>query len=176
MIFQTLPLHGSFLIELERRADDRGTFARAFCEREFAAHGIDFGVVQCNLSTNNRAGIVRGMHWQREPHAEAKLVRCVRGAVYDVIVDLRSDSPTLGKWFGAELSAENGSMMYVPEGFAHGYQSLSADAAVFYMVTAFYAPAAEGGARHDDPALGIVWPIEVSGCSEKDARWPLLSL
>ena len=129
-------------------------FARAFCAQEFAAHGLETSFVQSNISTNARAGTVRGMHFQREPHAEVKLVRCIKGAIYDVIVDMREGSQTYLRWFGAELSDDNGLMMYVPKGFAHGYQALSDGATAFYMVSAFYAPQSEGGLRFDDPKLG----------------------
>lgn len=175
MIFTPLPLDGAYLIELERRADARGMFARAFCRDEFAEHGLITEIAQCNLSTNVRAGTLRGLHFQRAPHAEVKLVRCVRGALYDVIVDVRDGSPTYGRWYGAELTEDGGEMMYVPEGFAHGYQALTDGAAAFYMVSAPYAPEAEGGLRYDDPALGIQWPQPVTDLSEKDAGWPLLS-
>ena len=174
MRFQPLPLHGAYLIDLERRRDSRGTFARAFCAQEFAAHGLETNFVQANMSTTARAGMVRGMHFQRPPHAEVKLVRCIGGAIHDVIVDLRPDSPTYRRWFGAELSAENGRMMVVPRGFAHGFQARTDDATTFYMVSAFYAPEAEGGVRHDDPALAIAWPLAVTEISDKDSQWPLL--
>jgi dTDP-4-dehydrorhamnose 3,5-epimerase len=174
MKFEPLPLEGAYLVGLEPRADERGMFARTFCKREFDAHGLRSDLVQCNLSTNVRAGTLRGMHFQSEPFAEVKLIRCVRGAIYDVIVDLREGSATYGRWVGAELSEENGQMMYVPQGFAHGYQALTDGAAAFYMVTEYYAPQAEGGLRYDDPAIRIEWPISVSDISDKDARWPLL--
>ncbi len=131
--------------------------------------------VQANVSTNIRAGTVRGMHFQREPHAEVKLVRCTKGAIYDVIVDMREGSATHLRWFGAELSEQNGLAMYVPKGFAHGYQALSDGATAFYMVSAFYAPQSEGGVRYDDPRLAIGWPRPISELSDKDARWPLLA-
>jgi dTDP-4-dehydrorhamnose 3,5-epimerase len=174
MRFEPLPLDGAYLVDLEPRHDARGMFARAFCAKEFAAHGLETSFVQANMSTTSRAGAVRGMHFQRPPHAEVKLVRCVAGAIHDVIVDLRPDSPTYRRWFGAELSAENGRMMVVPRGFAHGFQALSDDATTFYMVSAFYAPEAESGVRHDDPALAIDWPLAVTETSDKDAQWPLL--
>ena len=174
MQFTESPLRGAYLVGLERREDDRGSFARAFCAREFAEHGLETAYVQANLSTNKKAGIVRGMHFQRAPHAEVKLVRCVAGAIYDAIVDLRQESPTYLQWFGAELSQDNGLMMYVPRGFAHGYQSLTDGAAVHYMVSAFYSPASEGGVRHDDPSIGIRWPRAVADISPKDGSWPLV--
>jgi dTDP-4-dehydrorhamnose 3,5-epimerase len=174
MIFNETPLSDAYLIELERRSDDRGFFARAFCAKEFAAHGLETQFVQSNMSGNGQAGLVRGMHFQRGADAEVKLVRCVRGEIYDVIVDMRENSPTYLQWFGALLSADNGAMMYVPRGFAHGYQALNEGAVVHYMVSAYYAPTAEGGLRHDDPALGIQWPLPVSDVSAKDKAWPLL--
>jgi len=174
MRFEPAPLSGAFLVRLEPRADARGMFARAFCAQEFGAQGLETAFVQANISTNTHAGTVRGMHFQREPHAEVKLVRCIKGAVYDVIVDMREGSPTYRRWFGAELSEDNGLAMYVPKGFAHGYQALSDGAAVFYLVSAFYAPQAEGGLRHDDPALSIAWPRAATEVSPKDAAWPLI--
>ena len=149
-------------------------FARAFCAKEFATHGLETAYVQANISTNARAGTVRGMHFQRAPDAEVKLVRCVKGEIYDVIVDMREGSQTYMRAFGAELSDDNGLTMYVPKGFAHGYQALSDGATVFYMVSAFYAPQSEGGLRFDDPKLAIKWPRAVADVSDKDAKWPLL--
>jgi dTDP-4-dehydrorhamnose 3,5-epimerase len=172
--FKPTGLAGAYLIHLEPRVDERGLFARAFCAQEFGAQGLETSYVQSNISSNARAGTVRGLHFQRAPQAEVKLVRCVKGAIYDVIVDMRAGSPTYLRWFGAELSDANGLMMYVPKGFAHGYQALSDGASVFYMVSAFYAPQAEGGLRFDDPKLAITWPRAISDVSDKDARWPLL--
>jgi dTDP-4-dehydrorhamnose 3,5-epimerase len=174
MKFIPTPLNGAYLIELEPRVDVRGSFARAFCAQELAAQKLESTFVQSNISTNNLAGTVRGMHFQREPNAETKLVRCVKGAIYDVVVDMRESSSTYLRWYGAELTEENGSMMYVPKGFAHGYQALSDGATVFYMVSAFYAPQSEGGLRYNDPRLSIAWPTAASGTSDKDAKWPLL--
>ena len=174
MRFEPTGLAGAYLIHLEPRADERGLFARAFCAQEFGAHGLETSYLQANISTNAHAGTVRGLHFQRQPHAEVKLVRCVKGAVYDVIVDMREGSPTYRRWFGAELSDANGLAMYAPKGFAHGYQALCDGAAVFYLVSAFYAPQAEGGLRYDDPKLAIAWPRAAADISEKDARWPLL--
>lgn len=174
MIFAQTPLAGAYLIGLERRGDDRGFFARAFCAREFAAHGLETTYVQANLSRNAKAGVVRGMHFQSAPDAEVKLVRCLEGAIYDVIVDIRPGSPTFRQSFGVELSAENGQMLYVPRGFAHGYQALTDGALTHYMVSAFYAPDAEGGLRYNDPALAIKWPQVVTETSAKDAAWPLI--
>ena len=174
MKFLTLALPDVRLVESEPRSDSRGSFARVFCADEFASHGLASAFVQANVSINHRRGIVRGLHWQRPPHAEVKLVRCTRGAIYDVVVDIRPDSPTHLRWVGVELSAENGRMMYVPEGFAHGYQTLTDLADVHYMVSCAYAPASEAGMRFDDPALAIAWPLEPGGISDKDAAWPLL--
>ena len=174
MRFEPTPLAGSFLIHLDPQVDARGTFARAFCAQEFAAKGLETLFVQANISTNVSAGTVRGMHFQREPDGEVKLVRCIKGTIFDVIVDMRAGSGTFLQWFGAELSEKNGTMMYVPRGFAHGYQALSDGATAFYLVSAFYTPASEGGLRAGDPELEIKWPRAVSGLSDKDARWPLL--
>lgn len=176
MRFTPTPLAGAHLVHLEPRGDERGMFARAFCAREFSGEGLETSFVQANISTNTRAGTVRGMHFQRAPHAEVKLVRCIKGAIYDVIVDMREGSQTYLQWFGAELSEDDGLMMYVPKGFAHGYQALTDGATTFYMVSSFYEPASEGGLRFDDPRLSIAWPRTVSDRSDKDARWPLLPL
>ncbi len=173
MIFTETQLNPAFLVDLERREDERGFFARAWCEKEFGEHGLSTRVVQCNLSFNPRAGTLRGMHYQRAPYEEAKLVRCTRGAIYDVIVDLRPDSPTWKRWLGVELTAENRRMLYVPEGFAHGYQTLADETEVFYQVSEFYTPEAEGGVRWDDPAFAIQWPdVDERIMSEKDKTWP----
>jgi dTDP-4-dehydrorhamnose 3,5-epimerase len=174
MIFNPTSLAGAYVVELEQRQDARGSFARAFCAREFEAQGLARSFVQANLSTNVAKGTIRGMHYQLAPHAEVKLVRCVRGSLYDVIVDLREGSPTYLQWFGAELSEDNGLMMYVPAGFAHGLQALTDGATAYYLVDAFYAPGAEGGCRYDDPAIGVSWPLPVGAISEKDAAWPRL--
>lgn len=160
------------IIDIERREDSRGYFARTFCEREFEAAGVPARMVQTNMSLTRRAGTLRGMHYQLAPHAEDKLVRCVQGAIWDAIVDIRPDSPTYCKWIGVELSESNGRMLLVPKGFAHGFVTLTDDAAVTYQVSAFYTPGAEGGARHDDPAFGIEWPVAVKDMSDKDRAWP----
>jgi dTDP-4-dehydrorhamnose 3,5-epimerase len=175
MKFMPTPLADGYVVQPEPRADERGTFARAFCADEFGKAGLETSFVQANISSNRRAGTVRGMHFQRAPHAEVKLVRCIKGAIYDVIVDMREESQTYLRWFGAELSEENGATMYVPKGFAHGYQALTDGATAFYLVSAFYAPASEGGLRFDDPRLAIKWPAPVSEISDKDTRWPLLA-
>jgi dTDP-4-dehydrorhamnose 3,5-epimerase len=173
VIFTELELAGAYVLDLERREDERGFFARAWCADELAEHGLETRLVQANVSFNRRRGTVRGMHMQEPPHAEVKVIRATRGAVYDVIVDLRDGSPTRGRWVGVELSAENGLAVYVPEGFAHGYQTLTDDAETFYLVSEFYAPGAERGYRWDDPGFGIEWPRpEGAIVSEKDASWP----
>ncbi len=169
-----LPLAGAYLIQPNPHRDARGSFERSFCAREFAEAGLESAFVQANISTNHAAGTVRGMHFQRAPHAEVKLVRCIRGAIFDVIVDVREESDTYLHWFGAELSEDNGYTMYVPKGFAHGYQAMTDGATAHYMVSAFYAPEAEGGLRFDDPKLSIEWPRAVSDISDKDKNWPLL--
>lgn len=173
MIFTQTDLEGAFIIDLERIEDDRGFFARAWSRNEFEEHGLETRVAQCNLSFNKRRGTLRGMHLQRPPHAEVKLVRCTRGAIYDVIIDLRKESPSYERWIGVELTEDNGRMLYVPEGFAHGFQTLADDTESFYMVSEFYTPSAEAGVRWDDPAFGIEWPLgEPTEISEKDKNWP----
>jgi dTDP-4-dehydrorhamnose 3,5-epimerase len=172
MKFQRTPLEGARIIELEKHGDDRGFFARYFCAREFAADGLEPGFVQINNSLSARKGTLRGLHYQLPPAAEVKVVRCVRGALWDAIVDLRPDSPTYMKWHGAELSAQNRLMMYVPRGFAHAILTLTADAEAIYLVSAFYDPEHERGLRWNDPAFAIEWPIAPVEISPKDARWP----
>ncbi len=175
MIFTPTPLAGSFVVRLTPNSDHRGWFARAYCKNEFAQIGHTKEFVQMNQSYTREKGALRGMHFQRTPNREIKLVRCIAGSVYDVIVDLRAGSPTFGQWFGAELSAENKKMMYVPEGFAHGFQTLEEDSELLYLVSEFYAPGVEGGLRYNDPALKIQWPLPVSDLSEKDANHPFLT-
>ena len=173
MIFVETDLPDAFVVELERRADDRGFFARAWCRREFEGHGLSGRISQCNLSFNYRAGTLRGLHYQVAPSEEAKLIRCTRGAIYDVIVDLRPRSPTFRRWIGVELTPENGRALYVPEGFAHGYQTLVDETETLYQVSDFYAPDAERGLRWDDPAFGIAWPETAQRIiSAKDRTWP----
>jgi dTDP-4-dehydrorhamnose 3,5-epimerase len=176
MKFTRLPLEGLFLIAPEPKEDERGAFIRVFCGREFEAQGLETNFVQANVSTNIHAGTVRGLHYQRPPHAEVKLVRCIRGAIYDVVVDIRRNSPSYGKYFATELSETNGLAMYVPIGFAHGYQSLTDAAVVHYMVSAFYAPIHEGGVHHADPTIGIKWPLPIAAVSPKDAGLPFLTI
>ncbi|HXV94325.1 MAG TPA: dTDP-4-dehydrorhamnose 3,5-epimerase [Pseudonocardia sp.] len=175
MLIHTTPLAGSALIELKKLEDDRGFFARAFCRQEFIEAGLEPAVEQCNISFNHHAGTLRGFHYQLEPNAEAKTIRCYRGAIYDVIVDLRAGSPTYLQHFGAELSEENRLAMHVPKGFAHAYLTLTDGAETLYQVSTPYTPGAERGLRWDDPALGVEWPVEVKHVSAKDAAWPLLS-
>jgi dTDP-4-dehydrorhamnose 3,5-epimerase len=171
--FHETEIPGAFVIDLERREDERGFFARAWCVDEFAAHGLSTRLVQASLSFNKSAGILRGMHFQRAPHEEAKLIRCTRGAVYDVIVDLRRDSPAYKQWTAVELTGENRRALYVPEGCAHGYQTLADGTESFYLVSAAYAPESEAGVRWDDPAFGIEWPsADNRSLSPKDAAWP----
>ena len=172
MIFTETRLQGAYLIDLEPIADERGLFARSWCRREFEQHGLKTDLAQCNLSFNHHKGTVRGMHFQLAPHREVKLVRCIRGAIYDVIVDLRSESPTFKSWAGVELNAENRRMFYVPEGFAHGYQTMVENSEVFYLTTQFYQPDAERGCRWNDPAFAIQWPLEVTQISNKDKGYP----
>ena len=173
MRFTETELPGAYLIDLQRREDDRGFFARAWCEDELAAHGLDTRVSQCNVSFNERRGTLRGLHYQVAPHAEVKIVRCTRGAIFDVIVDLRPESETYRRWLGVELNEENRRMLYVPEGFAHGYLTLADATETFYQVSVPYAPDAERGARWDDPAFGIDWPqTEGLVMSDKDRAWP----
>jgi len=172
MIFHPCSVAGAFVVELEERRDGRGSFARTWCRKEFEVAGLATDFVQGNTAVTHRAGTVRGLHLQLPPHSEAKLVRCLRGRIWDVVVDLRPDSPTFRYWAGVELCEENRRMLYLPEGCAHGYQSLRDDSEVFYLVSAFYAPEAERGFRYDDPAFGVEWPLPVEDLSEKDLAWP----
>jgi dTDP-4-dehydrorhamnose 3,5-epimerase len=174
VIYCETTLPGAYLLDIERREDERGYFARVMCSREFAEHGLVAQFVQTNHSYNRQRGTLRGMHFQVAPHAEVKLVRCVGGAIHDVIVDLREESPTYRKWEGFDLTAENGRVLYVPEGFAHGFVTLADDTHVIYQVSYPYTPGSEGGLRYDDPAIGIEWPEAMTVISEKDANWPLL--
>lgn len=174
MIFTALPLAGAYRIDLETREDERGFFARLFCDREFAAHGLETRWVQMNNSQSRARHTLRGLHFQRPPQAEVKVVRCLHGAIWDVLVDLRAGSPTFGQWAGAELSADNRAMLYVPRGFAHGFLSLSDEAEILYLVSAHYSPAHEGALRWDDPQVAIAWPATPTAISDKDARAPLL--
>jgi len=175
MNFVALPLKGAVLVEIEPRVDERGIFARTYCEHEFAAHGLPSSFVQCNTSFNTSRGILRGLHFQAKPRPEAKLVRCTRGAIFDVIVDLRPDSATHGKWYGAELTADNRKALFIPVGFAHGFQTLEDNCEVFYQMTEFYDGNLARGVRWNDPSLGIRWPILPPIMSDRDARYPDLT-
>ncbi len=175
MIFTETKLDGAYVIDLERREDDRGYFARAFCQHEFEEHGLNPVIAQANVAFNRYKGTLRGMHFQFPPAAETKLVRCTRGAILDVIVDLRPESATYLEHVSVELTAENGRALYVPERFAHGYQVLEDATETSYQVGEFYTPEAEGGLRHDDPALGLSWPLPVAEISDKDRAWAFLS-
>ncbi|MCE7981218.1 MAG: dTDP-4-dehydrorhamnose 3,5-epimerase [Caldilinea sp. CFX5] len=172
MLFQPTKLADAYLIDLEKVTDERGFFARAWCVQEFAAHGLDTNLVQCNLSYNQRQGTLRGMHYQLAPFAETKLVRCIRGALYDVIIDLRPTSPTYRQWFGVTLSAENRTALYVPQGFAHGFQTLTDETEVFYQMSTVYAPAYARGLRWNDPCFDIKWPLPVTVMSARDQSYP----
>jgi dTDP-4-dehydrorhamnose 3,5-epimerase len=172
MTFEETELKGAFVVGLKKIEDNRGFFARGWCQKEFADAGLNPNLVQINLAVSLKAGTLRGMHFQAAPHAEAKLVRCTRGQIFDVMVDLRPESPSHRKWFGLELSAENHKMLYVPEGFAHGYQTLTDDAEMWYQTSQFFASKAAGGVRYDDPAFGIAWPLPVSVISDADRNWP----
>ena len=174
MIFTPVPIEGAFLVDLEPIADDRGSFARAFCKREFAEAGIEFDVVQCNLARSHGAGVVRGLHYQRSPADERKLVRCVAGSIFDAVVDLRPDSATFRRSWWTWLDAVRRQALLIPPGVAHGYQSLQVGTEVFYMTDQFYTPELETGVRYDDPALAIPWPLPVGEVSPRDRRWPLL--
>lgn len=171
MNFHTTDLKDAVLIEMSPFQDDRGHFGRTFCQSEFGDAGLETSFVQANASFNHRKGTLRGMHYQLPPHAEVKVVRCVRGAIHDVIIDLRRESPTYLAWQGFDLTEDNGMQLYVPRGFAHGFISLRDDTAITYMVSAAYAPGAERGLRWNDPTFGIDWPIEVATMSDKDANW-----
>jgi dTDP-4-dehydrorhamnose 3,5-epimerase len=167
-------LGGAYVLDFEQLEDERGFFARSFCQKEFAAHGLDPVIAQCNVSYNRKRGTLRGLHYQAAPHAEAKVVRCTRGAIWDVIVDLRDDSPTLQQWYAAELTADNRRSLYVPAGFAHGFQTLADDSDVLYQMSEFYHPESARGVRWNDPRLAIRWPLTAEIISPRDAALPLL--
>ena len=172
MIFTETPLGGAFVVELEPIRDERGFFARTWCLREFEERGLAACCAQCNVSFNAKSGTLRGMHFQAPPHAESKLIRCTRGAIHDVVVDLRPESPTFKQHFGAVLTSDNHRMLYVPEGFAHGFLTLEDGTEVFYQMSDFYEPSCARGVRWDDPHFGIRWPGEVRVISEKDQSYP----
>jgi dTDP-4-dehydrorhamnose 3,5-epimerase len=172
MIFQETPLRGAYVIEPQRTEDHRGFFARTWCRNELRQRGLKTELAQSNVGFSHHRGTLRGLHFQEPPHAEVKIVRCTRGSMFDVIVDLRPDSPTYKRWFGIELSQENCTMLYVPEGCAQGYITLVDNTEMCYQTSEFYHPESASGVRHDDPEFDIVWPIEVSIISQQDQQWP----
>ncbi|NVN87179.1 MAG: dTDP-4-dehydrorhamnose 3,5-epimerase [Rhodopseudomonas sp.] len=172
MRFEVTTLDGAVLVHPEPMRDDRGSFMRTFCVNEFRAHGLETEFPQHSVSHSLRKGTVRGMHFQRAPHGEVKLVRCLGGSIWDVIVDLRPESSTFRKSAGFELSGENGLQLYIPKGFAHGFQTLRDDTRVNYLISEFYAPAAASGVRYNDPAFRIDWPLPITTIAEKDLLWP----
>jgi len=172
MIFSETELAGAYIIQLEKREDERGFFARAWCQNEFGGRGLVTHFVQGNVSVSKRAGTLRGMHYQVAPNEEVKVVRCARGAIWDVIIDFRPGSPTYQEWIGVELTADNYKMLYVPKGFAHGFLSLENDTEVTYLVSEFYSPQSERGVRYNDPQFKIRWPVEIRVISDKDKSWP----
>jgi dTDP-4-dehydrorhamnose 3,5-epimerase len=174
MIFKETKLKGVYIIEIELMEDERGFFARSFCVKEFKEYGLNPNIAQCNISYNKKKGTLRGMHYQVAPYEETKLVRCTMGAIYDVIVDLRTDSLTFKQWIAVELTQENRRLLYVPEGFAHGFQTLTDNAELIYYHSAFYSPEYERGLRFDDPALAINWPLPAGAISPKDQSYPLI--
>ena len=173
MIFNPTPIEGAFLVDVEKIEDERGFFGRAFCADAFRKMGIPFEVAQANVGFSRKKGTLRGLHYQKTPHEEAKLVRCIRGAVFDVIIDLRKESTSYGRWFGTELSAGSHRLFHVPRGTAHGYLSLADDSEIMYLVSEFYTPEAERGVRWNDPTFAIRWPISNPTLNERDASYPL---
>lgn len=171
MRFNPTTLKDAVVVELEKLEDERGYFARTWCAQEFKEHALDAGLVQCSTSFNKVRGTLRGLHYQSGPHAETKLVRCTRGAIFDVIVDVRPLSPTFLGWFGVELTADNGKMIYIPKGFAHGFQTLEQNSEVFYQMNEFYEPSAARGVRWNDPLVGVKWPLKITVMSEKDRSY-----
>lgn len=174
MLFRETALPGAYLVDIDKHVDERGFFARTWCQREALSHGIDDEFVQNSVSFNPVRGTLRGLHYQRAPHEEAKIVQCTTGAIYDVIVDLRSNSPTFGRWLGVELTAESYRMLYIPRNFAHGFQTLRPDTHVSYMVSAFFTSDAACGIRYDDESLGIEWPLPITRISPRDKSWPTI--
>jgi dTDP-4-dehydrorhamnose 3,5-epimerase len=170
--FTPTGIAGAFLVEIEPIEDERGFFARTWCAREFETRGLNPRLVQCSVSFNRGRGTLRGLHLQHAPHQEAKLVRCTRGAIFDVVADLRGGSPSFGRWYGAQLSQDNRAMLYIPEGCAHGFQTLEPDTEVLYQMSEAYHPECAGGVRWDDPALAIAWPIANPVMSERDRTLP----
>jgi dTDP-4-dehydrorhamnose 3,5-epimerase len=174
MIFRETTLRGVYVIELEPHRDDRGHFMRTWCRDEFACHGLETRLAQSGVSSNPERGTVRGLHWQAEPHEEIKIVRCLSGAIYDVVVDIGPASPTFGHWIGMTLTPQSHLMLYVPKGFAHGFQTLLANTEVSYLMSVPHAAEAGRGLRYDDPALSIAWPLPATRISDCDKSWPLL--
>ena len=172
MIFTETKLKGVFIIQPEKLEDERGFFARTWCQLEFAEHGLNPRVVQCSISFNRKRGTLRGMHYQIAPYQETKIIRCTRGAIYDVIIDLRPDSPTFTQWIAVELTHENRQMIYIPGGFAHGFQTLADNTEIFYQISEFYAPEYAQGVRWNDPAFGIQWPEDHRILSDRDSNYP----
>jgi dTDP-4-dehydrorhamnose 3,5-epimerase len=172
MTFRELKLKGAYTIDLERRVDTRGFFARSWCRKEFGVHGLCEEFVQINVGFSTKKGTLRGMHYQTAPNQEVKVVRCTMGSIYDVIIDLRPESPTFKQWTGVELNSDNRTMLYVPEGFAHGYQTLADNTEIYYQTSRFYAPESARGNRYDDPAFGVEWPLQVADISDPDRSWP----
>ena len=172
MQFKTTNIRDVYVVDLDKHNDERGYFARAWCKNEFDKMGLKSTIVQCNLSFNHKKGTLRGMHYQIHPFEEVKMVRCIQGKIFDVVIDLRKDSDTYKQWIGIELSDENHRMLYVPEGFAHGYQTLEDNSIVYYQVTEFYQPGSETGTRWDDPAFKIEWPHKITSISDKDRNHP----
>ena len=172
MIFTETKLKGAFIIDVEKREDERGFFGRAWCKKEFDAHGLNSNAVQANVSYNTHRGTLRGMHYQVSPFTESKTVRCTSGSLYDVIVDIRPESPTYAQWIGVELTAKSFRMLHVPDGFAHGFITLEDHTSVHYVVTEYYTPGAEAGIRYNDPAFNIIWPIQPIVISDKDKMHP----
>lgn len=175
MKFNETIIQGAYVVSPEKLEDERGFFARTFCQKEFAAHSLNQNLVQCSVSFNRHRGTLRGMHYQSAPHEEAKLVRCTRGAIYDVILDLRAQSPTFGKWVAVTLSDDNRLMLYIPEGVAHGFQTLCAESEILYQISEFYAPADAHGVRWNDPAFAIEWPISNPIISARDEAYPVFA-
>jgi dTDP-4-dehydrorhamnose 3,5-epimerase len=172
MIFSETRVHGVYVVDIEKRQDQRGFFARVWCQKEFETQGLETRIAQVNVAFTKRKGSLRGLHFQGHPHQEAKLVQCTKGAVYDVAVDLRPDSASYRQWVGIELTAGNHRLLYIPEGCAHGYQTLEDDVEISYQTSQFYAPEHARGVRYDDPALGIQWPLEAGNISDADRSWP----
>jgi dTDP-4-dehydrorhamnose 3,5-epimerase len=172
MLFTETPLSGSFVIEPEKLTDERGFFARTWCRNEFENHGLNTALVQCNMSYTINRGTLRGMHYQTAPHGEAKLVKCTRGSIYDVIIDMRPGSETYKRWFSVELSSNNYKMLYVPEEFAHGFLTLEDNTEVFYQMSEFYYPDSARGIRWNDPAFSIDWPGDILYLSDRDRNYP----